>query len=149
MSKHVFCATVLACVCMGSIVRADESSPAGDDAKKVQGTWKPVSAEVAGKPFPDDVLKTMKLILADGKYTVMVREQPDEGTVKLDATQSPRAMDIVGARGPNRGKTIPAIYELNGETLKICYDLSGKSRPKEFKTVPGSQLFLAEYQRQP
>jgi uncharacterized protein (TIGR03067 family) len=58
-------------------------------------------------------------------------------------------MDIAGAKGPNQGKTIPAIYELNGTMLRICYDLSGKSRPKEFKTLPASQLFLVEYKRQP
>ena len=69
--------------------------------------------------------------------------------MKVDSSKSPPEMDIVGSKGPNQGKKIPAIYELNGTTLKICYDLSGKSRPKEFKTTPDSQLFLVEYKRQP
>jgi uncharacterized protein (TIGR03067 family) len=141
---------VLTIVCTGSTVRADEG--AGNDAKKMEGTWKPTAAELAGKPLPDNVLKTMKLVLADGRYRVTYEEPappapPDEGTVKLDATRSPRAMDIVGTRGPNQGKTILAIYELTSTTLRICYDLSGKSRPKEFKTGPGSQLFFVEYKR--
>jgi len=146
---RVFYCSMLVCVCAVAVAHGDDSAGATDDGKRIQGTWKPLAAELGGKPFPDDVLKTMKLILADGKYTVMVGERPDEGTVKLDATKSPRAMDIVGTKGPNLGKTIPAIYELTGTTLKICYDLSGKSRPKEFKTLPDSQLFLVEYKRQP
>jgi uncharacterized protein (TIGR03067 family) len=105
------------------------------------------SAELAGKPFPDEVLKTMKLVLADGKYTVTVGEQTDEGTVKLDPAKTPRAMDIEGTKGPNKGKMIPAIYELKDNTLRICYDLSGKERPKEFKTLADSKLFLVEYKR--
>jgi uncharacterized protein (TIGR03067 family) len=146
MKRLLWCA-VLAGVWLGSIARADESAAA--DTKTIQGTWKPVAAELGGKPFPEDAFKTMKLILADGKYTVMVGDRPDEGTIKLDSAKSPRAMDITGAKGPNQGKKILAIYELNGATLRICYDLSGKSRPKEFKTLPGSELFLVNYKRQP
>jgi len=32
--------------------------------------------------------------------------------------------------------------------LKVCYDLSGKSRPKEFKSTPDSLLYLVEYKLQ-
>lgn len=41
-----------------------------------------------------------------------------------------------------------AIYELDDDMLKICYDLSGKSRPTEFKTSEGTQLFLVTYKRE-
>jgi uncharacterized protein (TIGR03067 family) len=57
-------------------------------------------------------------------------------------------MDIEGTKGPNKGKTILAIYELKDDTLRICYDLSGKKHPKEFKTKEGTQLFLVEYKRE-
>ena len=40
-----------------------------------------------------------------------------------------------------------AIYELNGDTLRVCYDLTGKARPSEFKTRKGELLFLATYKR--
>ena len=57
-------------------------------------------------------------------------------------------MDITGTEGPNKGKTFQAIYELDGDTLKVCYDLSGKGRPTEFKTAEGTQLFLVIYTRE-
>jgi uncharacterized protein (TIGR03067 family) len=146
--KCLFCWSVLICVCAGPLARGDEARNPKDDGKKIQGSWKPVAAELGGKPFPDEVLKTMKLVVTDGKYTVTVGKQTDEGTVKLDPAKKPRAMDIVGTKGPNEGKKIPAIYELTDTTLRICYDLSGKARPKEFKTRADTQLFLVEYKRQ-
>jgi uncharacterized protein (TIGR03067 family) len=146
--KCLFCWSVLICVSAGPLARGDDAANAKDDAKKIQGSWKPVTAERGGKPFPDEILKTMKLVMNDGKYTVTVGERPDEGTVKLDPAKEPRAMDIVGVKGPNQGKKIPAIYELTDATLRICYDLSGKARPKEFKTRANTQLFLVEYKRQ-
>jgi uncharacterized protein (TIGR03067 family) len=57
-------------------------------------------------------------------------------------------MDIVGTKGPNKGKTILAVYEIKDDTLRVCYDLSGKARPKEFKTKADTQLFLVEYKRE-
>jgi len=146
--QRLFCWSMLVCICAGPFVRGDEAASAKEDGRKMQGTWKPVTAELGGKPFPDEVLKSMKLVLTDGKYAVTVGEQTDEGTVKLDPAKSPRAMDIVGGKGPNQGKTILAIYELKDTTLRICYDLSGKERPKEFKTKADTPLFLVEYHRQ-
>ena len=57
-------------------------------------------------------------------------------------------MDITGTDGPNKGETILAIYERDGDALRVCYDLSGKSRPTEFKTKAGTQLFLVTYKRE-
>jgi uncharacterized protein (TIGR03067 family) len=142
------CWSVLVCVCVASVALGDDSARAKEDGKKMEGSWKPVTAELGGKPYPDEILKTMTLVLADGKYTVTVGGQPDEGTVKLDPAKEPRAMDIVGTKGPNQGKTVLAIYELTDSTLRVCYDLSGKARPKELKTKPDTLLFLVEYKRQ-
>jgi uncharacterized protein (TIGR03067 family) len=67
--------------------------------------------------------------------------------VKIDTSKKPKTMDIIGAEGPNKGKTFLAIYELNGDTLRVCYNLGGKERPAEFKTTKDSLVFLATYQR--
>ena len=119
-----------------------------EDAKMMQGTWAPTAGELAGEKFPDNILKTIKLVIKDNTYEVGVGEQTDRGTVKLDPAAKPKTMDITGTDGPNKGKTLVAIYELSGDTLKVCYDLTGKDRPKEFKTKAGTQLFLVTYKRE-
>ena len=122
------------------------SGDAKDDT--IDGAWLPSSAELGGKKFPDEVRKAIKLEVKDNKYTVTVGTAVDQGTVKLDPSAKPKALDITGTDGPNKGKKIPAIYERKGDTLRICYDLSGKSRPTEFKTETGTQLFLVTYKRE-
>jgi uncharacterized protein (TIGR03067 family) len=124
------------------------SSDEKEDSKTMEGTWLPVEAELGGQKFPDEVRKTIKLTVSDGKYTVTLGEKIDKGTVKLEPTAKPKAMDITGTEGPNKGKTILAIYEVTGDTLRICYDLEGKKRPTEFKTVKDSQQFLVSYKRE-
>ena len=88
----------------------------------------------------------MKLTIKDDRYTVMA-EQKDEGTIKLDAGKTPKTIEIQGTEGPNKGKTIPAIYKIDGDSLTICYNLAGKGFPTEFKCKPGTRLFLVEYKR--
>jgi uncharacterized protein (TIGR03067 family) len=118
------------------------------DSDSLQGTWLPSSAELGGQPFPEEVRKTIKLVIKDDKYTVTVGKTVDQGTIKLNSSAKPKEMDITGTDGPNKGKTILAIYERDGDTVRICYDLSGKSHPTEFKTKADTQLFLVEYKRQ-
>ena len=127
------------------------ATAADDDAKAVQGTWLPTKAELGGQPMPDAVLKTIRLELDNGKYVAYVGDEPDKGTYTLDPTSTPKGMTITGTEGPNQGKTFPAIYELGrdetGDTLRICYDLSGAKRPAEFKSVVGTKLYLVTYSR--
>jgi uncharacterized protein (TIGR03067 family) len=120
-----------------------------DDAKAMQGVWKPVTAVLGGKPMPPPVVKAITLTLTDGMYNVTVEgERSDKGTVKLDTAATPRQMSITGTNGPNLGKTFPAIYELKGDTLRSCYDLSGEKFPTEYKSVEGTKLYLVTYKRQ-
>jgi uncharacterized protein (TIGR03067 family) len=126
-----------------AILAADEQ----EDAKKMEGSWVPVAAEFGGQKLPDEALKMMQLVLKGNEYTTKVGEVTDQGTVSLSPDKKPAEMDIVGTAGPNKGKTIQAIYQLMKDKLIVCYDLSGKERPKEFQAPAGTQLFLVTYQR--
>ena len=143
--KHLFC-TLLAVAFAQTLSAADGSN----DAKSLQGTWTPIKAELAAQPMPDVVLKTITLKIGDGDYTVTVAGEaaPDQGTWTIDPAATPKRLTISSVKGPNAGKTLLAIYELDGDTLRVCYDLSGMERPAEFKTAAGSQLYLVTYTRQ-
>lgn len=140
--KSLFCL----CLAFAASLTAFATDPP-DDAKAVQGKWKLVSAELAGQPMGDEFLKITSLKMENGKYEVFVGDEPDRGTYTLDSAARPKGMTITGTDGPNHGRTFPAIYELKGDTLRICYDLSGAKRPSEFKTIAGTRLYLVTYHR--
>jgi uncharacterized protein (TIGR03067 family) len=121
---------------------SDEKGEAG-----LQGTWQAATAELAGQKMPDGFANSVQLTIENEKYAVKVGEGEDKGTLKFDTSGKLKAMDIIGTEGPNKGKTFLAIYELNGDSLTICYDLDGKTRPTEFKTKEQTTLFLVNYKR--
>ena len=48
--------------------------------------------------------------------------------------------------GPNAGRTIPCLFKFSGAALSICYGLGG-TRPANFASADGSQIYLANYVR--
>ena len=131
----------------GTCLRTFAASAPAADADAVQGLWKPVSAVLAGSPMPDAVVKSISLRMDHGNYEVLVGDAPDRGTYTLDPGATPKGITVMGTDGPNVGKTFPAIYELAGDTLRICYDLSGAKRPARFESPAGTLLYVVAYQR--
>ncbi len=113
-----------------------------DDAKSIQGAWTPSKAELGGKPMLDAVLKSIKLKLDNGKYEASVAGKLDIGTYTLDVDSKPKGMTVDGTKGPNQGKSFPAIYELDCDTLRICYDLSGTHAQQNSRALPARSSTL-------
>jgi uncharacterized protein (TIGR03067 family) len=135
---------VLALVISASLSAGEK--PSGD-AAAIQGRWKPVKAEMAGRPLPEAFLKSTILTMDHGVYAVVAGGEPDRGTYTLFPEETPKGMSVTGKDGPNLGRTFPAIYELSGDTLRICYDLSGAKRPGEFASPAGTKQYLVTYIR--
>jgi uncharacterized protein (TIGR03067 family) len=147
MKFYVVVATFMV-VALGASVQSGDDEKVKKVLAEMSGTWIPSGAELDGEKLPKQVFETIKLVIKDEKYTATVGEQVDEGTVTLDVESDPTGMEIKGTKGPNEGKTIPAIYEFKDDTLKVCYNLEGKKRPKEFKTTAGSKYYLVTYKRE-
>ena len=106
----------------------------------IDGTWKPVGGEIDGLELADDYFSD-DLVLSEGNYVF----GNDRGRYTVDTTTEPPSIDVRGEKGPNAGKLLPGIFELDGTTLRICYDLAGAGRPVKLETTPGSRRFLVTY----
>lgn len=130
------------------------ATDAAEDAKRQNGIWKPAGGMLGGVRLTKEELKSITLTIKEGAYTVVKEGEPpaDTGTMTLDTSVTPKRMTIQGVEGPNKGKTILAIYEMGendgGDTFRICYDLSGKAFPTEFISRKGSMHYLVGYRRQ-
>lgn len=118
-----------------------------DTLSGLTGTWEMIRAETAGEPSPDLIPLRVELQLTPDSYAVhLAGELADGGTCTAIAAQPYPGLALLSTAGPNVGRTIPCIYQLAGNRLRICYGLDG-SLPTGFKTTPGSQLYLATYRR--
>ncbi len=122
-------------------VRAEDKSAKGDK-EKIQGTWTIVSGEREGQPLPEEAIKSIKLVFAGDKFTLDHGDRKSEGTFKLAPDKKPKEMDV-----DMEGQTVKAIYQLDGDTLKVVHGQPGEARPKEFPKKAGSGLSVVTLKR--
>jgi len=137
---------LFAMTAMASIA-ADKADGDKTDAEKFAGTWTAVAIERDGKPVPADDLAKVKLVVKGAGYTLETGHQTIAGTHKLDPKQTPKTIDAVRSEGPDKGKTIRGIYELTGDSYKVCFGEPDGKRPTEFKTAPGLGQRMLTFKR--
>jgi uncharacterized protein (TIGR03067 family) len=86
----------------------------------------------ANGPPPGEITK-LRLTFKDGKVAADRGEgKPDEIEYKIDSTTTPKSLDLIEAKD----RPMLAIYELDGDTLKLCVSEGGQKgvRPTEMKS---------------
>ena len=129
-------------------------APAPAEEKELaalQGAWGIVGKEFMGKKASEEEMKklTGRIVFKADKLTVWLDDAGQEmivseSTFKVDAAKNPKTMDLKYTRGFGKGETQLAIYEIDGDTLRVCYSFGeGEKRPTEFAgKLDGKSLFL-------
>jgi uncharacterized protein (TIGR03067 family) len=118
-----------------------------EEMKKLQGTWKQIGYERDGVTEPLDEQGWEPRVTFTGDAFVVTLADgsiPIKGTYKLDPTQQPKFVDWTDSIGEDAGKTLLAIYTLDGDRLVFCAAYPGQDRPTEFRTRPGQVLRVSE-----
>jgi uncharacterized protein (TIGR03067 family) len=118
-------------------------------AETLAGIWVPVAAEVSGRQLVATQLRVARLIIERDSYQIVdhADQVVDSGTLHLDESAFPCALDIVGIHGPHAGKRMLAIIELDGDRLCVCYDLERGERPLSMRPRADQLLLSITYVR--
>jgi len=115
------------------------------DLPKLEGAWQLVETEANGKKDTGRS-KNYRWEFKDNQYRIYQNDvRAETWTVKLDG----RSIDSTLTISPKiHGITLKGIYELSGDTLRICYDRTGKKpRPDDFSAPAGSQRVIYSLRR--
>ena len=153
---------VVAVLVVGSLVavsgrrpdaRADDPAPsprqlAKDDLKKLQGAWTCVAMEREGDELPPDSFKGSMAVYEDDRITLYRDgEVFRRGIITLDPAKLPKKLNTWDLGGPYEDQTVPGIYEVDGDTLKICFSRPNAERPAEFTTKKAPGFLYCVYKR--
>ena len=110
---------------------------------ELEGEWAMVSCIRNGDPLGPMMVKGGKRVTRGNDTTVFFGDHPFlKTTFTLDPSQQPKTIDLGNAGEVQRG-----IYELDGETMKICYAAPGERRPSDYATARGDGRTMAVWQR--
>jgi uncharacterized protein (TIGR03067 family) len=139
---------ILAIVVLASGAGKQKGNIAVDELQKLQGTWTFVALEVDGAKLPEAMLNGSNIIIKGDTFKSISGGVTYEGTIMIDVSRNPKTLDLIFTDGPEIGKTAPGIYELGGDSLRICLSLGVGSRPTEFATKQGSGQALETLKRE-
>ena len=103
------------------------------DDSNIQGTWRVVFPEDNGRSAPPEALRDILFVITKDKVIMESGGRKQESTYKLDPSTSPKSIDITA-----EGRTKPGIYDLQGDTLRICISEETEVRPNAFDSQPDS-----------
>jgi uncharacterized protein (TIGR03067 family) len=136
------CLLVLAFFVTAGLVQGDDAQK---ERERLQGTWELTGAVGGGKPVPPEKVKGVRVVFSGEQMSLVSPgdEPKREFTFKLDPTAKPKAIDLTALDGGFKGKTNPGIYQLEGDTLKLCMrNEPTKERPAKLASPEGSDLIL-------
>jgi|SRR3954454_7374750 uncharacterized protein (TIGR03067 family) len=117
-----------------------------DDTRKLQGTWDMTSCTSNGEPQNGN----MQWVVEGDHYTISINRKAghDPYTFKLDPSK--KQIDVFHHETPKGtwGGSLKGIYEISGDTLKVCYDLKGQRYPKSFEAGQGSGQVIYQFKRE-
>jgi len=120
------------------------------DVQRMQGAWDVVQLQQDGEPAADASL-LKKVIIKDNVFAFryfLPRSKVESDLVHrftIDASQNPKRIDLIF---PDDGSHNVGIYELDAETLKVCWNRSdGRNPPTDFTAQKGSDRRLLVLKR--
>ena len=118
------------------------------DLEAMQGDWAGESLVRDGQALEADDAQALFRTVKGNDYTVhRFRKKAGSGTFKLDATKTPKEIDVV-PDGLPKGTLIKGIYKLEDGRLTMCYGGPKQDRPKEFAAKEGTGHTLAVWVRE-
>jgi uncharacterized protein (TIGR03067 family) len=134
---------------LASVVLAEPTPEAKKELDRLQGTWVMVGLEVNGETVPEARIQGTTLVIKGDNYVTHVKDTKRETTIEVDPGKKPKAIDMYFPDGTNAPKLSKGVYELEGDTLKVCrHQMPGEDRPSQIGSWPNTNLFVVTWKRQ-
>jgi len=117
----------------------------GSSSKEVaefEGEWDFVAVEQNGNVWAPDELKGQRWSITGDEITATVPGEPNNKMkFKLNASKSPKEMDIMPMYGALKGRVCPAIYTLESGRLRVCSSDPGDAKSPRPKAFTDAMIF--------
>jgi uncharacterized protein (TIGR03067 family) len=127
----------------------DNDDASTKEYARLEGVWRFALVEVEGVKQPDTPFETNKLIVwQDGRYLIVQGPRMTRGVIKLGPTETPKHYDVSITNGPRKGLSALGVYEIDGDTFKVCLPFRSKERPAALISKPGSGCLFHVFKRE-
>lgn len=118
---------------------------AADDRQQWQGTWTMISCIANG----DSTDGNVQWVVSGDAYKIRLDGKLGSDPYPFQLDSSKKRIDVNHHDTPpgTWGGKFKGIYEIKGDSLKVCYDLKGQHYPTSFAAGPGSGQVIYQFRR--
>jgi uncharacterized protein (TIGR03067 family) len=108
---------------------------AKDELQVLQGTWQIASWEEEGKPIAAKAMKDRSLFVGGNIFIIREGDKVHQaGAIQIEPSKTPKTMNLSVKEGEGKDGVMLGIYSIESDTLKLCFDPNGQTRPGSFKS---------------
>lgn len=129
----------------------DPQAAIEQETQALQGTWNGVALEQNGKNREFDGVQVVTLVVKDNELSFQYANNMEQRVqFTLDPKQKPKRIDLTMLDEPRKGLTVPTIYSLDKNVLRLCLNNSPKpdQAPTELATKLRDNLLIYTFERQ-
>ncbi len=125
----------------GVAIRPMKKDPVKEDMKKLEGEWV-IESYIQGGQDHSATFGGGKMTrtISGNRWTTSSIGQVTQYTFRIDPTKKPKTIDITMAGDGTQKQTFLCIYEVEGDTLKLCQAQAGQNRPAKFEATNGNDI---------
>ena len=121
------------CLCLFTSFLVPQEDPIKSELTKLQGDWQIISGTLS-----EDFMRKATVTFREGRMTMTDGQQSTDLHFRLNPHRQPKEIDFLKGERKSLG-----IYDLQGDQLKLCYEVDGRAaRPHRFEVVTGSEILL-------
>lgn len=119
-----------------------------DIAVRLTGVWVVTAETVNGSVSTSEEIKGLSVVVKENNIIFRGTAVQGEATWSVDTSKRPCHIDFTFTNEPLKGEKRSGIVKLDGDTLTLCIDTTGKSRPERFESPAGSKFLLHVHRRE-
>jgi uncharacterized protein (TIGR03067 family) len=114
------------------------------DLAKLQGRYNLISGVgLNGKPFgPDDLKGSVRTMNGDHLTVTLAGRYMFDATVTMNSAVRPKTMEYRVTKGAAVGLIFSGLYELRGDTVRLCFGRPNAPRPTHFRAGKDQTYFV-------
>ncbi len=113
------------------------------DTKKLEGSYTVVSGQRDGKALPEEEFKGSVVTFTADRVTGTDKDRKMffASTYTIDDSSRPYTIKMESI-SPKKGEKAEGVIEIDGDTVKLCYNLPGGKAPRGFEAGEKQHCFV-------
>ena len=132
--------TLVAALTVPALALADDKA---EKPGKLDGTYTVVSGEHGGKAIPEADIKGSVVTFTGDRIVGTDKDRKEffAATFMVDTKAKPMKI-VMTSTAPKAGEKAVGVIQVDGDTIKLAYNLPGGEPPTDFKTADKQHMFV-------